>query len=220
MNVRFPAIALLSATSLLMAPPAMAAAVIDQNQNVVSASLAGVRSNSHPLQSFQTMANNISGGGFYLSQINGANPVTMEIGLWDMLPTDPGAIRLAFGLVALPALILSEDNPQWVDAFWSPIASMANTTYYLSIDVTDAGVTGVVGGVAQANPYTNGELFLRDSGTEYLTYGSDTAFRTYTDVVASGVPEPASWALMLAGFGLVGGAMRHRRGSAPVSMTA
>jgi hypothetical protein len=27
----------------------------------------------------------------------------------------------------------------------------------------------------------------------------------------SGVPEPASWALMLGGFGLVGGAMRRRR---------
>jgi hypothetical protein len=26
-----------------------------------------------------------------------------------------------------------------------------------------------------------------------------------------GVPEPASWALMIAGFGLAGGALRHRR---------
>jgi len=27
----------------------------------------------------------------------------------------------------------------------------------------------------------------------------------------SGVPEPTSWALMLGGFGLVGGAMRRRK---------
>lgn len=37
-------------------------------------------------------------------------------------------------------------------------------------------------------------------------------FITFTAAVAQGsVPEPASWALMLAGFGAVGGAMRYRR---------
>ena len=34
----------------------------------------------------------------------------------------------------------------------------------------------------------------------------DRGFATYVDVV----PEPASWALMIAGFGLVGGALRRR----------
>jgi hypothetical protein len=33
---------------------------------------------------------------------------------------------------------------------------------------------------------------------------------TITDV-ASGVPEPATWTLMLAGFGSLGGALRARR---------
>ena len=31
----------------------------------------------------------------------------------------------------------------------------------------------------------------------------------------SAAPEPASWAMMLGGFGLVGGAMRRRRGTRP-----
>ncbi len=34
------------------------------------------------------------------------------------------------------------------------------------------------------------------------------------DPVMSGIPEPASWAMMLAGFGLVGGAARRRRSGA------
>ena len=32
--------------------------------------------------------------------------------------------------------------------------------------------------------------------------------------ITAAVPEPASWALMLAGFGAIGGAMRHRRKAA------
>ena len=34
------------------------------------------------------------------------------------------------------------------------------------------------------------------------------------DPIMSGIPEPASWAMMLTGFGLVGGAARRRRGGA------
>jgi hypothetical protein len=37
----------------------------------------------------------------------------------------------------------------------------------------------------------------------------DRGFATYVDV--AGVPEPASWALMIGGFGLVGGAVRRQR---------
>jgi hypothetical protein len=34
---------------------------------------------------------------------------------------------------------------------------------------------------------------------------------------AGGVPEPANWAMMIAGFGMIGGAMRSRRGKTNVS---
>lgn len=39
------------------------------------------------------------------------------------------------------------------------------------------------------------------------------------DSLTAGVPEPASWALMIAGFGLVGGAMRRRRETVRVSFS-
>ncbi|MEY2883316.1 MAG: hypothetical protein RL490_1040 [Pseudomonadota bacterium] len=37
---------------------------------------------------------------------------------------------------------------------------------------------------------------------------------TITDAAAGAVPEPASWAMLIAGFGLTGAAMRRRRTSA------
>jgi PEP-CTERM motif len=38
----------------------------------------------------------------------------------------------------------------------------------------------------------------------------DVGFQTFVDTAAAAVPEPTSWALMIAGFGFVGGAMRRR----------
>jgi hypothetical protein len=50
-----------------------------------------------------------------------------------------------------------------------------------------------------------------DQGGENVSFGIDNV--TF-DSVTSAAPEPASWALMLGGFGLVGGAMRGRRKAA------
>lgn len=41
-------------------------------------------------------------------------------------------------------------------------------------------------------------------------FDSDINFITYVDT-AAGVPEPATWALLIVGFGIVGGALRIRR---------
>ena len=48
----------------------------------------------------------------------------------------------------------------------------------------------------------------------YQQYNSPFAAGTYTNLTlspAGGVPEPASWAMMLMGFGLVGFGLRNRR---------
>jgi hypothetical protein len=55
------------------------------------------------------------------------------------------------------------------------------------------------------------------AATTLTIFGSDSpAFIDLDDVsvveaVSSGAPEPASWALMILGFGLAGGALRRRR---------
>lgn len=49
-------------------------------------------------------------------------------------------------------------------------------------------------------------------------YGANQTFNLTTSqaVSAAGVPEPATWALMILGFGAVGGAMRRRAAGAAV----
>ena len=59
--------------------------------------------------------------------------------------------------------------------------------------------------------YTGGfNTVIESDGSRQVT-GADRGFRTYVDVGV--VPEPASWATMLLGFGAVGYAVRRRRAS-------
>jgi hypothetical protein len=61
---------------------------------------------------------------------------------------------------------------------------------------------------------TLGTRFTAKAG-DVLTFsavGTSDSFGGYVDNISlSGVPEPATWALMILGFGAVGGAMRRRR---------
>lgn len=54
------------------------------------------------------------------------------------------------------------------------------------------------------------------TGSDVITFAgrNDPSYNTLTNVSitqSSAAPEPASWAMMLGGFGLVGGAMRSRK---------
>jgi hypothetical protein len=54
--------------------------------------------------------------------------------------------------------------------------------------------------------FGNGQFAVEGNGTAGSTYSLDISRVT----LAAAVPEPAQWALMIGGFGLVGGAMRRR----------
>ena len=51
--------------------------------------------------------------------------------------------------------------------------------------------------------------FLNDSWGEFSGYVP--TYIHYNFITASEAPEPAAWALMIGGFGFVGGAMRRHR---------
>jgi len=72
------------------------------------------------------------------------------------------------------------------------------------------------------NYYVTGSYSVAVNAGDTITFGAFSAdgccsatINTITNFQApGGVPEPASWAMMVGGFGLIGGAMRSRRKAA------
>jgi len=85
--------------------------------------------------------------------------------------------------------------------------------YFVALSVYPAGPYG-------SNYFADGlytaSTFTDISGFHYLIpntnqYMDERDGHWALDITQGAVPEPASWALMIVGFGLVGGAMRQRR---------
>ncbi len=124
--------------------------------------------------------------------------------------------------------------------FISRSLTLAAGIYQLSFDYTGnqlgsqfplAGFTASVGSlVANIGPLANNSsAFTSYSGT-FTTTGPTTLTFTQNggdnfrgsildNVVVASVPEPATWLLMIAGFGLVGGMMRRRKPVASLSFS-
>lgn len=95
------------------------------------------------------------------------------------------------------------------DTGWSDF-----TTYNFSIEYTATNLKLYVDDVLQADlngTFSNGRFGFYNYSQATVLYAGITQ-----DVIPGGVPEPATWAMLILGFGAVGGAMR-RKGLAKLS---
>lgn len=102
----------------------------------------------------------------------------------------------------------------FVDVFAGSVALTAGTTYRAVLSSDSSSLALGYNNVGDA--YVLGALTRRTNSDAACVAGSnrcDANFRYSVQPVAA-VPEPASWALMLTGFALVGGAARYRRRAA------
>jgi hypothetical protein len=183
---------LLLATALIAAP-AQAANVIDQKDLVTDVSMAST-AQTGLAQSFTPTLTSSTGAGIFIGSLTGSSGV-LTIGLWSALP-NAGGTQLTTGVVTATA-------NAWADAFWSPVTLTAGTRYYLIF----ASPTQMILRGDVLNGYAGGNVFANN----YAAYANyDFSFRTFAAEPSAAVPEPAAWALMVAGFGIAGVGVRRR----------
>jgi hypothetical protein len=179
---------------------ANAAQILDQNQAASNTNMAGFNQGDLA-QSFQQTANNISGAGVTLYNFTGQSD-QITISLWDALPNQSGAVQLATATAVATSSLF--------DVYWStPVATTLGNTYFLefSSGSSSLSISGDTG-----NPYSFGQVYANSGFESFSSF--DYTFRTFSDDTfgVSAVPEPAEWALLLAGLGVVNLVAKRRKG--------
>jgi len=173
-----------------------------KTQSIMMA-VAGAALAAMPVQAGHFIGTYTSSSQPFLAHLNFTTSDTVNgVGAYDVLSisgdVDGDAIT---GLITNPAQPNQGTSPDGLFYF--------DNDYYSTTPVFDGG----------------GILFSTASGTEYNFWGNNpTSYTLYsanvngysfnsngTFDVSVAVPEPASWALMVAGFGVAGFAMRNRR---------
>lgn len=93
-------------------------------------------------------------------------------------------------------------NTGWVD----------NTEYTFDLEYTPTNLKVFVDGALQINingAFTDGRFGFYNYSQASVRYAGIT-----NDPLPGGVPEPATWAMLIAGFGVIGVSMRRRRSTA------
>ena len=172
-------------------------------------------------QSFVATGTGLTSFGFEFQTFNPGQantPVTITLRSGSGLTGDIVATRTA----TLPTEPTEPNGAAWFDFDFTGTDLTAGASY-TAILTTTSSLLGAVygpdiniftGQALGSDAYTSGQLFAGNGLSGFCT-GSDSIcdanFRFSTTGPAAAVPEPASWAMMLGGFGLLGGALRRRR---------
>ncbi len=112
------------------------------------------------------------------------------------------------------------------DLFWRQIVGsgfdgtggLATGTYRLmTLSAWGDLLNGTVRSVGVGNGGCPGDCSNFSAFADNLSLTTDSTTRTYDVQAAAAVPEPATWAMMMIGFGVVGASMRRRQRSVKVT---
>lgn len=153
-----------------------------------------------------------------------AMPASAATLLYSFVPTSGGVQRFTFNVDSNPVVSTAADFAFTTGVQNLTIGGVARSGTF---DFTfQSGFDGgfdstVVGGYLGPQLFTgsNSAPTLR-TGAFALTDGPNNATGTLTVTTVAAIPEPATWAMMVIGFGLAGSAMRRRRITTRVSYAA
>lgn len=205
----------------LAAVPAQAATVFDQGPVFNEGD--GVRSVFRNADDFTlAAAATLTGATFYLVQDTRQGPnfynPAINFELFADLNGAPGlllqsgsaiATRTATGLPPYAGISYLQFFA-WAFDFTTPLTALANTRYWIGVQQSDDVTLGILSG--GANPGASAQIGTGPGGS-YQPRGFGLAFSVQGSAITAepgAVPEPATWGMMLLGFGGVGYAMRRR----------
>jgi PEP-CTERM motif len=149
------------------------------------------------------------------------NGVTQSVGgqffgqaVRQRLPNSAGGVN---DTVTYSATDLSDDGVNfYVFTVFSLVQS--NSAFLSSLDLTAPLNYVLPQSAVSFDGFTIQEFNYRSGIDTRLAYGSFST-ESLTISALGAVPEPASWAMMIAGFGLVGGALRNAKGRRRAKVT-
>ncbi|WP_439544767.1 PEPxxWA-CTERM sorting domain-containing protein [Sandarakinorhabdus sp.] len=166
----------------------------------VTAGMTGTLSEVH-IQMFPTTFNGFDYSAAFVANVTGFNVVNTNSG------TPETALSAILGTGTFAGL-----QGDWA-VFTTSLAITAGQVFGIEPVTSAFAASWHFGGF-----YGGGrDYFLSGGSFQPQQTGQSGGFRTFVDIspVSGGaVPEPASWAMLIAGFGLVGAAARRRRAQA------
>jgi hypothetical protein len=220
---KFPVAASIAALGVLVVANAAQAQILLNGGFegiTTSSSVGGVTNNSVPTGWTPNAAFNQTGLNFQNNANQHSGQSALQIGNFD--DQDLASLSQTFSDIA--GEVYNVD-------FWTLSGGTNDPVAFLRVSVGAAGLTyddTIVG-------YVNGGFSFTGTGSDTITIaGKTNPSEWFVDDVsisdtgrnvgpsgpgggAGGVPEPASWALMILGFGGVGAALRRRQGAAALA---
>ena len=170
--------------------------------NISGGALTGIFRRNVDLDIFPTAFNENTFGPI------GSSPLVVASSFFGFENPDPA---VAYGSSCFAGCNATGDLGEGIDISLGTIAAggSASFVYYYGINQTGQTLAQLFAqGQSVGVDYLIGSQSVENG--IYPNTGANSAFLGVGDVAIAGVPEPTSWAMLIAGFGLVGAAMRRR----------